>query len=270
MKKWVILGMLALTLALTASVASADHSWGSYHWARTANPFTLKLGDNVTSAWDSYLGTASAGWSASSVLDTTVVAGSSPKCTFGIRGRVEVCNGKYGFNGWLGLAQIWVSGDHIIAGLNKLNDSYFNTATYNKPAWRNLVVCQEVAHTFGLDHQDTIFNNANLGSCMDYTNDPDGGPGGFSATDPSNEYPNQHDYDQLGIIYSHTDSTTTVGQSVGMPAPRGGNHDDGDFGAPTGKKDSQGRDILFVKNLGGAEKLYTWVIWAGHGNPDKP
>jgi hypothetical protein len=27
---------------------------GNYHWARTSNPFTLKLGDNVSSAWDSY------------------------------------------------------------------------------------------------------------------------------------------------------------------------------------------------------------------------
>jgi hypothetical protein len=264
MKKWIILGMLALTLALTASVATADHSWNGYHWARQSASFNLKLGDNVTSSWDPYLRTAATDWSASSVLDTTVVAGSSPKCTFGVSGRVEVCNRRYGFNGWLGIAQIWVSGDHIIAGLNKLNDSYFSTKTYNTPAWRRLVVCQEVAHTFGLDHQDVIFNNPNLGSCMDYTNDPDG--------PPSNEHPNEHDYTQLGIIYSHLDGTTTVGQTTGMPAPRsGGDDDDNDFGAPHGnKKDGDGRDILFAKNKGGGQTLYTWVVWAGHGNPDKP
>ena len=60
-----------------------------------------------------------------------------------------------------------------------MNDSYFNTAKYNTPAWRRLVMCQEVTHDFGLDHQDEIFNNANLGSCMDYTNDPDGKPSLF-------------------------------------------------------------------------------------------
>jgi hypothetical protein len=54
-----------------------------------------------------------------------------------------------------------------------------------------------------------------------------------------------------------------------MPAPRSGGHNDEDFGAPTGKKDGLGRDILFVKNLNG-QKLFTWVFWAGHGNPDKP
>ena len=50
--------VLALALApfllLTPERASASHSCGNYHWARTANPFTLKLGDNVSSAWDSW------------------------------------------------------------------------------------------------------------------------------------------------------------------------------------------------------------------------
>ena len=95
-------------------------------------------------------------------------------------------------------------------GTTKVNDSYFNTAAYNKPAWRYLVMCQEVGHTFGLDHQDETKTNANLGTCMDYTNDPDGGAGGASATDPSNEQPNQHDYDQLVSIYTHTDLRTTI------------------------------------------------------------
>jgi signal transduction histidine kinase len=36
---------------------------------------------------------------------------------------------------------------------------YFNTPTYNTTTWRNLVSCQEVGHTLGLDHQDENFNN---------------------------------------------------------------------------------------------------------------
>lgn len=71
-------------------------------------------------------------------------------------------------------------------------------------------MCQEIAHDFGLDHQDENFSNQNLGSCMDYTNDPDGG----GAYGPSNERPNQHDFDQLVSIYAHADSSGTVGQSV--------------------------------------------------------
>lgn len=51
-------------------------SWNGYHWARTKNPFTLKLGKNITSAWTQAVTNASVDWSRSSVLDTTLVAGS--------------------------------------------------------------------------------------------------------------------------------------------------------------------------------------------------
>ncbi len=50
-------------------------------------------------------------------------------------------------------------------------------------------MCQEVGHTLGLDHQDEVFDNPNLETCMDYTNDPS-----------TNQHPNAHDYDQLATI----------------------------------------------------------------------
>ena len=109
----------AVTVALAVFISAgtlvyASHSWGSYHWARTSNPFTLKLGDNVSSAWDAYLGEASSDWSVSTVLDTTIVPGSTdPKRCRATNGRVDVCSSKYGFNGWLGVASIWVSCSHI-------------------------------------------------------------------------------------------------------------------------------------------------------------
>jgi hypothetical protein len=40
-----------------------------------------------------------------------------------------------------------------------VNDTYFNTPKYDTSAWRNLVMCQEVGHTLGLDHQDEDFDN---------------------------------------------------------------------------------------------------------------
>jgi hypothetical protein len=178
-----------------ATPALASHSWGNYHWARTANPFTLKLGDNVSGVWDTYLNQVSADWSQSTVLDTTIVAGGTrPKPCKATSGRVEVCNARYGNNGWLGIAQIWVSGGHIVQGVAKVNDYYFGLSAYNSASARRHVLCQEVGHTLGLDHQYAV-------SCM---NDE----GGLS--DPAYVDPNQHDYDQLGTIYAHTDSTTTV------------------------------------------------------------
>src|ERR671932_2514184 len=96
-----LLGALVIGSALAALVAlvgfspaaQANHSWSGYHWARTANPFTLALGDNVSTAWDSYLGDASSDWSQSTVMDTTVVTGgvTNPKNCRPTSGRVEVC-----------------------------------------------------------------------------------------------------------------------------------------------------------------------------------
>ena len=38
-------------LAVVALPLHASHAWSTYNWARTSNPFTLKVGKNVTSAW---------------------------------------------------------------------------------------------------------------------------------------------------------------------------------------------------------------------------
>ena len=249
-------GLLALVAVLLAGTAAyASHSWGTYHWARTSSPFTLKLGDNVSTAWDTYLAEASSDWSQSSVLDTTVVAGGTTarRCR-PTSGRVESCNYKYGFNGWLGVASIWVSGSHIVQGTVKVNDSYFNTTTYNTPAWRRLVMCQEVGHEFGLDHQDEDSYNPNLGTCMDYTSNPSG--------PPSNEHPNAHDYEQLEAIYTHLDSTTTVSQVFSNNGKGNSNAEDAAEWGRELRKDSKGRTSLYVRDLGKDEKVFTFILWA--------
>src|SRR5262245_54708938 len=98
-------------LALNQTSTSANHAWGGYHGARTANPFTVKLGDNVSSAWDPYLSQASGDWSQSAVLDTAVVSGgSNGRNCRPTAGQDQICNGAYGNNGWLGVAQIWITG----------------------------------------------------------------------------------------------------------------------------------------------------------------
>lgn len=273
---FVVVAVLALVAILSGSIAYATHSWGNYHWARTSTstPFTLKLGDNVAGSWDAYLGEASSDWSVSSVLDTSIVGGGTnntkgkrtPKNCVPTAGRVEVCSARYGSTGWLGVAQIWASGNHIVQGTAKMNDTYFNSAPYNTPAWRRLVMCQEVAHDFGLDHQDEIFDNANVGSCMDYTNDPDGGAGGAAPDDLSNEHPNAHDYEQLETLYAHLDGTTTVGQSVSGSGNAALEHGvDGEEVAAWGKvirTSSDGKPSLFEKNLGNGNRVFTFVIWA--------
>lgn len=252
------IALIILLAAGIAVVASANHSWGGYHWARTANSFTLKLGDNVSNVWDQYLSLASGDWSLSEILDTTIVAGAtSPKICKAVKGRVEVCNSKYGNNGWLGIASIWVSGSHIAQGVVKMNDTYFNTAKYNTSSWRQFVMCQEVGHTLGLDHQDENFSNSNLGTCMDYTNDPDGS----LYNQLSNLNPNQHDYDMLKTIYEHLDTSTTVAQPASSSFPDINHSDPGAWGKEI-RKSGDGRASLYELDLGKGRKVFTFVFWA--------
>ena len=265
-----LIAFIAILFFITAGSVHANHTWGGYHWARTSNPFTLKLGDNVNSAWDAYLTAAASDWSSdpavlypssgiAKLLSTNIVAGSTSKNCRATSGMVQVCNGSYGNNGWLGIAQIWISGTHITAGTVKLNDTYFNTASYNKPSWRQMVMCQEIGHTFGLDHQDEVNTNTNLGTCMDYTNDPARNDGAGN-----NLHPNMHDYVELAAISAHLDSNTTVSQSAAslrQDKPEIDHNDPNSWGRKV-KDDANAHGSLYVRDLGKGEKVFTFVTWA--------
>src|SRR3989338_8804955 len=251
MRKYIIATFVVAVGGLLAGTASANHTWGPYHWFRTANPFTVTAGDNVSSAWDSYLAAAASDWSLSSVLDVAVLPGmASAKTCKPKVGRVEVCNSKYGRNGWLGIASIWISGEHIAQGTVKMNDTYFSTRTYNTPAWRSLVVCQEIGHTFGLDHQDENFTNANLGTCMDYTNDPS-----------ANQHPDLHDYEMLETIYAHLDGTSATVQSTVQNGNDIDTNNEKEWGKEL-KRSKDGRTSLFKRDLGKGKSVFTHVFWA--------
>lgn len=241
---------------------SANHSWGSYHWERSSNPLQLAIGNNVTQQWQASFDMALSDWNQSSVLSLSEIAGSTStrQCKADV-GEVEVCNDTYGYNGWLGIAGISISGSHIVSGYVKLNDSYYNSPSYDTPAWRNLVMCQEIGHIFGLGHQDENFNNANLNTCMDYTSDP-----------TSNQHPNRHDYDQLESIYAHLDGG---GGGGGGDTGGGGPPDCRGRGCKNGKAqvdlsdprewgrvvetDDQGRPILYLRELGNGMKHFTHI-----------
>jgi len=212
-------GLLAggILAAVAATPALATHSWNGYHWARTANPFTVSVVDSMTTeapAWDTHLGVAVGDWTASSVLDVGLEPGDTSQKTRrrcpAVSGKVRACNAEYGQNGWLGLASISVSGKHITQGTAKMNDSYFNTPTYNYPYKKQHVVCQEIGHDWGLGHQSET--GEDLGTCMDYARSLD------------NEHPDRHDYEQLESDYSHLDSTSTLAGSGVSPGLAGSEH----------------------------------------------
>ncbi len=249
--RYLLFVALVTALFLVAAVprsTNASHSWGNYHWARTANPFTLSVIDSMTTDWDDNLNAAIADWNASSVMNVTKEAGQSDATTRNrcrpVRGKVRSCNYTYGTNGWLGLAQIWAKGGHITQGTAKMNDSYLSSG-YTETN-RQHVICQELGHDWGLDHQDE--SGADLNTCMDYDDNL------------SNPSPDQHDYQQLETMYAHLDTLTTI-----AAAPKGFESANMEARRNWGKlvrTAKNGRTSLFVRDFGGGYKVFTFVTWA--------
>ena len=199
--------VLAAGVALAAVPATAlpTQSWNGYHWARSGQ-LSVRVGDNVAAAWKPYLGAAIGEWSAANNIDFIHAAGqTAPSSCAPVYGGVQACSGNYGATGWLGYATVWTSGGFIVQATVKLNDYYFAQARYNTTAWRSLVSCQEVGHTLGLAHNDTVFTDPNKGTCMDYTNDPTGKAGTNGTL--ANTAPGASDFLALDGIYAALDTT---------------------------------------------------------------
>jgi hypothetical protein len=271
--------VLALAVALSMlpplvapAPASANHPWSNYHWQRTSDKVNLALVDSVTSAWQTQFNRARIEWDASELFGLTVENGSDNQATRkrcpAASGKVRVCNAAYGFNGWLGIAQIWVWGDgHIAQGITKLNDSYAM-----RPAEKQYVACQEIGHTFGLGHQDENHDNRNVKSCMDYSRYPEGGTHNGFDYGPSNESPNTDtavggagelhgDFEQLLAIYNHQESAapapSTSTRNRGRSEDAGNTPDE--WGRPI-RNDRDGKPILYRRDNPDGVRVFTWVL----------
>ena len=242
--------LAALFAAFIPSVASADHAWANYHWARTTASFDLTFVNSTTSDWDAYVTKAVADWSQSNVLNMIEdpsgdTANKTRRRCQAPEGMVRVCNLAYGQTGWLGIAGISIdAAGHITTGYTKLNDTYFSASYYNNDGWKQSVTCQELGHNVGLGHQDENFNNETLETCMDYQ-------------DPPHPVPNAHDFQQLSTIYGHTDAYDSYASTGGGGGGGGdGGGDGGGCNSPPGKgcnkSESPGhnRDIGWGMSLG--------------------
>jgi len=263
------IGLLAaLVLVVSPFSAHADHSWSNYHWARQSNPFTVQVIDSMTLDWDDNLIAAMnngpmtvqdigsvEGWSTSTVLDA-VDANQDDESTKtrkrcpAVSGKVRSCNAEYGRTGWLGVAQIWISGGHIVQGTAKMNDSYLQSG-YTETQ-RQHVICQEIGHDWGLGH--TSEDGSDQETCMDY------------SRDLGNPSPYPHDYEQLDTIYAHTDSTSTV---AALPA----NVANAELNTPAdwGKlvKGTHGQGVsIYERDFGGGYRVFTFVTWAESGHAE--
>jgi len=242
-----LLAVSSLLVLGLSNPASASHSWGKYHWGRTTTPFNLTVGNNVTEDWGAAYTAVIADWARSNVVGPVAASGrtNGVDCAAS-NGRVEACSARYGDTGWLGLAQIWSSRGHIVAGTAKVNDTYYAAgSSYATSEQRQDVMCQEIGHTFGLDHTST--DGRDDFTCMDYS-------------DATSSYTaNDHDFAQLRTIYGHTDRKSAV--TVASTSTRGQGNDRGSWGREVSRS-KDGRSSTFVRDLGDGEQVLTFVDWA--------
>ncbi len=167
--------LAAMAMLVSAAPASAlVQSWNNYRWARSG-PLQITVGDNLTGYWAGELDNVLSQWSQAAYIDLVAAPGKAKTTACSpTYGSIQVCNGNYGKNGWLGYANVWTSGGFIVQATVRLNDYYLAAGGYATEAWRDMTICQEVGHTLGLDHNNAAKTDANKGTCMDYTNDPSG------------------------------------------------------------------------------------------------
>lgn len=90
-----------------------------------------------------------------------------------------------------------------------MNEYYLRNADYDR---RLYTMCHELGHGLGLPHTDENFNNANLGNCLDYTDNP-----------ASNTQPGDINLERLRELYGDANSTTDGSQGTNNAAEGGGN-----------------------------------------------
>ena len=180
-RNFVVMFVLGL-LAGTGYVA-ANHPWlctGSiaYHWASTTvghgNPVEEKTKGKSIKREAAYISAFNGALNVWSGTTMNLVSGND----------LELFYDTYGRRGWLGLATISPSNCVIQGASSKLNATYLDDSSRYSQTAIDHVACQEVGHTFGLDH-----NRSDNNTCMNDT-----------VLTAGNQI-NQHDRDQLNLIY---------------------------------------------------------------------
>jgi hypothetical protein len=195
---------LSIGFVVQAAPSQATHRWLHLHWGRSSNPFTLTYQANVSSTWTSLVSKVIGEWD--NVAQYSPGAFDVVNLVQGGGAKLKIESGNYGANGWFGIAEVSfeILTGHIVDASVKVNDFYF-TGQYNTTAARDHVLCQEVGHTLGLDHNELPFLFGP--SCMDDDNS--------TLNDPAFQTPNDHDADQLNTIYAHSD-----GSLFGLPVAK--------------------------------------------------
>jgi len=147
----------------------------------------LTLLNALDDTWQEEFDAAVADWQKSDALELTKQQVEVDHTCQPKDGAMVVCNGNFGKTGWVGINENSLVGGVIVGSVSKMNEYYLLNAEYDE---RRYTMCHELGHGFGLPHTDEDPYNANLGNCLDYTNDPDENllPGEVNMRKLSNMY----------------------------------------------------------------------------------
>jgi len=178
------------------SSSSSDITWNgeALEWESDGQGLEITIVNSLTDDWDPYFTETLDDWAASPALLLTTMErkGREDSCSHR-DGVIRVCNGEYGKGGWKGLNEATyytaegTDKKYLISSVAILNDSYLSGKSH---AERLNAICHEVGHGYGLLHRDENFLNADLGTCMDYTNNFE-----------SSSKPDDIDFQNLATVY---------------------------------------------------------------------
>jgi|EP01082_Thalassiosira_pseudonana_P010274 predicted Zn-dependent protease len=166
---------------------NTTYSWHKDHVEPNNGGLHLTLVNVLTDDWQQEFDDAIADWKESPALTLTTERGEVDSACTRKDGVMIVCNNNFGETGWVGINENEIVNGMIISSVSKMNEYYLNNAEYDH---RRYTMCHEVGHGFGLPHTDENPYNANLGNCLDYTDDPS-----------ENLHPGQVNFDKLDGMY---------------------------------------------------------------------
>jgi len=143
-------------------------------WNNKGNGLELEILNACNDEYQPFVETAVANWDNGYPIDSlTLYITRIPyenECK-SVTGKLKICNGDYGDTRWRGLNEVLLSPrwNTIVSSTALLNEYYLN---YESDFQKLYTTCHELGHGFGLPHWDENFFNADLGNCMDYTQNP--------------------------------------------------------------------------------------------------
>lgn len=130
----------------------------------------LTLQNALDDTWQDEFDAAVLDWQESDALELSTARVAVDNTCERVDGVMVVCNANFGATGWVGINENSIMGGVIVSSVSKMNEYYLNNANFDH---RRYTMCHELGHGFGLPHTDENPYNANLGNCLDYTDNPD-------------------------------------------------------------------------------------------------